>query len=729
MAKYIFTFIFTLGALKLLAQADGSGQIDLDTVVVSATKFEQARQTQPFRIERVSKRQIAFMNAPNTADLLSNTGAVFVQKSQGGGGSPVLRGFEASRVLIVVDGIRMNNAIYRAGHLQNVLRIDQSILESAEVLFGPSSVIYGSDALGGVMHFRSRNPALSQSAKWNASAKAYTRYSSAISEKTGHVDFSVANNKVGFLTSLTYSDFGDVMQGNVRREQYPEFGMLKQFVVRQNNADVVQNNPNVNRQVGSGYKQIDFLQKVLVQHSRSAQSVFNIQYSTTSDVPRYDRLTEVTANRPRFAQWYYGPEKRFMAAYHLNLTGQTFYDKAQITVAYQDIDESRHSRRLNAPALKSQLENVKLLTVNADLQKKVGVHLLQYGLEMALNDVKSRAFNTVLASGAVTPADTRYPDGSNKMNSYAAYVTDQLHLSDKITANVGLRLTAVGLKSTFIDKTFFPFPFNDVTQNNSNLSLNGGLVWRPLPATKISLLGANGFRVPNIDDLTKVFDSRAGVLVVPNPDLKPEKTTNVEVSFSQKITDNFVVEGTYFYTSYTNALAVSPFTLNGQPTVLYGGLVSNVLATQNKREAYLTGWNLATRLRLNPNFVFSTTVSFTKGVIKDEKNTPLDHIPPLFGRAGLNYNSKKFQFDLFSIFNGAKKAADYSPDGEDNIQYATADGMPSWWTLNARTSYELSSFLTLQVACENIFDKNYRFFASGISAPGRNLMVTLRVAI
>ncbi|MCU0326272.1 MAG: TonB-dependent receptor plug domain-containing protein, partial [Spirosomaceae bacterium] len=131
------------------AQTDSTEKnLNLNEVIVSSNKFEQLRRESPNQIELISKKQIAFQNAVNTANLLEQSGNVFVQRSQSGGGSPVLRGFEASRVLIVIDGIRMNNAIYRAGHLQNVLRIDQSMLERAEVIFGPSSVLYGSDALG-----------------------------------------------------------------------------------------------------------------------------------------------------------------------------------------------------------------------------------------------------------------------------------------------------------------------------------------------------------------------------------------------------------------------------------------------------------------------------------------------------------------------------------------------------------------------------------------------------
>ncbi|MFM9074508.1 MAG: TonB-dependent receptor plug domain-containing protein, partial [Bacteroidota bacterium] len=132
----------------------------LDEVVIAVNKNPELRRYVAQQVKIITPSTIAGLNAQSTADLLSNTGVVAMQKSQQGGGSPILRGFEASRVLLVVDGIRMNNLIYRAGHLQNVISVDNNSLDRAEILFGPSSTVYGSDALGGAIHFFTRDPKL-----------------------------------------------------------------------------------------------------------------------------------------------------------------------------------------------------------------------------------------------------------------------------------------------------------------------------------------------------------------------------------------------------------------------------------------------------------------------------------------------------------------------------------------------------------------------------------------
>jgi hemoglobin/transferrin/lactoferrin receptor protein len=697
---------------------------DLEEVVISANKFELKKKESPNQIELITAKQIAFQNSPNTANLLEQTGNVFVQRSQAGGGSPVLRGFEASRVLIVMDGVRINNAIYRAGHLQNVLRIDQSMLERAEVVFGPSSVMYGSDALGGVVHFRSKNPEFGVK-----SFRSYLRHSTAIDEKTGHLDFNIGRKRLAFLTSFTFSDFGDVIQGSKRLAAYPDFGKRLFYVEKQVNADVSIKNNEVNKQVGSAYSQYDFLQKISFQQSEKIKHTLNFQFSNSSNVPRYDRLTELRNGLPRFAEWYYGPEKRLMFAYHLELKNTLIYDRATVSLAFQDIEESRVSRNFNNANRKSQLEKVNLFSLNADFQKVIKSQTLTYGLEVVGNDVKSKAHFTNIKTNEERKADTRYPDGKNTMNTWAIYVADQLKVSDALIVHGGLRYAFTDLSAEFTEKAFFPFPFNEIQQKNNSLTGNLGIVYTPFAKTKFGLLGSSGFRSPNIDDLAKVFDSVPGSLIVPNPDIRPEYSYNGELSLNQQIGKKIRLEGVYFVTSMRNAIVIDDFSLNGERLVMYNGQSSKVLAAQNKAKALIHGWNLNLKADLSKEVVFSSSLNYTKGSIKDAVNTPMDHIPPMFGRTAIKYQKKAIQVEVFSIYNGWKKLANYSPSGEDNLIYATKDGMPSWWTLNLRSDYQANKNISLQFACENIFDKNYRNFASGISSAGRNFVITVRGGI
>ena len=215
-------------------QVDSLNEKMLEEVVVSANKFAERKRNINQKIDVISAKTIAAINAQNVGDLLTSTGNVFVQKSQQGGSSPVIRGFEASRVLLVIDGIRMNNAIYRAGHLQNVITVDQNMLERVEVLYGPASTLYGSDALGGVIHLRTKSPKLSLNKKLITTGVAFSRFSSVNNEKTVHADLSVGGKRFSWLQSYTYSYLGDMKMGSNYPDKYPGFGRRDSLISTEN---------------------------------------------------------------------------------------------------------------------------------------------------------------------------------------------------------------------------------------------------------------------------------------------------------------------------------------------------------------------------------------------------------------------------------------------------------------------------------------------------------------
>jgi hemoglobin/transferrin/lactoferrin receptor protein len=709
------------------AQTTGD-TLQLDEVVVSASKFGELKYRVPYQIEQIKAKDIAFRNSQTSADLLTQSGQVFVQKSQAGGGSPILRGFEANRILLVIDGVRMNNAIFRGGHLQNVLRIDQNILDQVEILYGPSSVVYGSDALGGVMHFRTKLPTLSEGDAALIKSSMLTRYASGNNELTTNATINIGTQKWGTLTSVTFSDFGDVRQGANRRAAYPDFGKRLDYVARENDKDVIKTNANLNVQVGTGYNQYDLFQKFLYKPSEQTQHVVNIQYSGSSDVPRYDRLTQIRNGKLRYGDWYYGPEKRFMGSYQLQMKGDKYYDELMVTGGYQAIQESRNSRSLNSSNLKSQVEDVDVYSLNMDAQKLLGAHTLRYGMEYVFNEVNSKATFTNSTTRQTTSADTRYPDGGSTMNWLAVYATNQWSLAERWILNGGARLNQVGLKSMFVSKEFYPFPFDNAAQSTTALTGNMGLVWLPTRQAKFSLLSSTGFRAPNVDDMGKVFDSQPGLLVVPNPDLKPEYSYNLEFSAEKRIGKVLKLNGTVFNSWLRDALVLAPYTLNGQSSIQFEGQTSIITANQNQQKAYVRGINLEANAYLSGGWRLQGTYTNTIGCIVEENGTtsPLDHIPPVYGKLSAQWKYKHLQTEFFSLYNGWKRIKDYRLNAEDNESGATPEGMPAWYTLNLRTSYALNKYLMVQVAAENLLDTNYRTFASGVSAPSRNFIIAIR---
>lgn len=736
MNKQLFLVIPALaGMVTIYAQQDSvTVWQPVTEVIVTANKFEEKSRYVAQKVAVMDSAAISASLSNTTAGLLEQSGKVFVQRSQLGGGSPVLRGFEASRILLVVDGVRMNNAIYRTGHLQNAITIDDDILKKVEILYGPASTLYGSDALGGVIHFQTRQPQLSGSGKPELKGNTSARYSSAYREYSGHVDINLGWRKWATLTSLSYSSFGDLRQGNLRNPFYPELGARTAYIDRINGLDSIIANKDPNKQKFSAYRQFDLLQKILWQPKPTRWHQLNIQYSTSSDIPRYDRLTDTRNGQLRWAEWYYGPQQRLMASYQYKATALNgFFDKLMIGGSYQKIAESRIQRAYRKDEKEYRVEDVDVLALNADLRKSTGRHELGIGVDGQFNFLSSTAYRQNIVSREKSYGlDTRYPDGSNRM-SYSGMYGQHLFklIPGKLILNDGLRLNYVSLRSRFSDTAILHLPFTEARQRNVTFSANAGMIYLPDDKSKLSFNLATGFRAPNIDDMAKVFESAGGVqLVVPNPDLRPEQTYNIDLSLSRTFLDWINVDVSGFYSLFRNAMVLDKYRFNGADSVLYNGKPTAVVANQNKAKAFIYGFQGSIILCPMQGFSVYAHITYTYGRYEalDGKQVPMDHIPPVFGKAGLRYHYRVAEMEAYVLFNGWKHLTDYNPYGEDNLQYATAQGMPAWSVVNLSTTWNITKQVKTQIALENIFDQNYRVFASGINGAGRNLVVRLRVS-
>jgi len=329
----------------------------LDEIVVSVFKNKAKTNRIAEQIAIVGKKEIQKLAIQTSADLLANIPGIKVQKSQFGGGSPVLRGMESNRVLLVVDGVRMNNAIYRKGHLQNSITVSPNLLDKTEVVFGPSSVIYGSDALGGVIHYYTKKPSLSE--KKQISGDFLSRFSTVNNETTNGGSLEIQFPKWSSLTNITYSEFGDLKMGKKRSHDFEDWG--KVFYYSENTPDFFKENQTVNIdpniQKNTGFNQLDFLQKFYVPLSKNTDLNINIQYSTSSNIPRFDRLTETNDDGSlKFAEWYYGPQNRLLISPQLSINPNKKWIKSgTITLSYQDIEESRINRKFGSLGLEKKM--------------------------------------------------------------------------------------------------------------------------------------------------------------------------------------------------------------------------------------------------------------------------------------------------------------------------------------------------------------------------------------
>lgn len=702
--------------------------ITMDAVVVSGTRWNQKSKDIPSKIISISKKEVALQNPQTVADLLGASGEVFIQKSQQGGGSPMIRGFSTNRLLYTVDGVRMNTAIFRSGNLQNVISLDPFATEKTEVFFGPGSIIYGSDAIGGVMSFQTLTPQLSLTEKADVSGNAVLRFASANQEKTGHFDVNIGWKKWAAVTSISYTKYEDLKMGSHGPDDY-----LKHYrVQRQDSMDVVLTNEDPEVQDPSGYSQINMMQKLRFKPNDKWNFEYGFHYSETSEYGRYDRTLRTRNGLPRYGEWKYGPQKWMMNNLSItNNSDNTVYDEMTIRLAQQSFEESRISRDFNKTTREVRLEEVEAYSANIDFVKSIGKkNKFFYGVEFVYNDVTSTGTDENILTREVNPGPARYPQAN--WSSYAAYISDQFKISEKVLLQAGLRYNHVLLNAEF-DTSFYPFPFTEAKLNNGALTGSFGVVYRPNDKWVLSSNFATAFRSPNVDDVGKVFDSEPGAVVVPNPDLKAEYAYNIDVGIAKVFSDVVKIDLTGYYTYLQNALVRRDFQLNRTDSILYDGTLSQVQAIQNAATAKVYGLQAGLEVKLPAGFSISSNINFQRGEeeLDDGTTSPSRHAAPVFGVSRLNYKFKKLSLQLNAQYSGERSFEDLpvGEKGKTEIYAKDENGnpySPRWYTLNFKALYQITNYLAVSAGLENITDQRYRPYSSGISAPGRNFILSLR---
>ncbi|HNP95517.1 MAG TPA: TonB-dependent receptor [Cyclobacteriaceae bacterium] len=708
---------------------DTTKQFVLDEVVVSATRWRQTSSNVPSKIITIPPREVSLQNPQTAADLLGISGKVYIQKSQQGGGSPMIRGFATNRLLYTVDGVRMNTAIFRAGNIQNVINLDPFATESTEVFFGPGSVIYGSDAIGGVMSFQTLTPQFSSGDRTNITGKFSTRYSSVNKENTGHFDVNLGWKKWALVTSTSSWDYDHLKQGSHGPKDY----VKPYYVQRQNGVDQVITQDDPLLQIPSAYSQMNLMQKVRFKPNESWDFQYGFHYSETSPYGRYDRHNRVRNGTARYAEWNYGPQKWMMNNLNINhIDSNSVYDQLSIRLAQQSFAESRIDRSLNNNERNTQTEEVEAYSVNLDFVKSMrGNHRLFYGLEYVFNDVNSTGMLTDISTGQDATGASRYPQSN--WSSLAAYLNDEFRVSDHFTLQAGVRYNQYKIDADFSNNlSFYPFPFATASLNNSAITGSIGGVLHMSDSWTLSANYSTAFRSPNIDDLGKVFDSEPGAVTVPNPDLKAEYAHNFDLGFVKVLGDRVKLDVTGYYTNLQNALVRRNFSLNGQEMIMYDGQLSQVQAIQNAAVANVHGIQAGLEIKLPGGFAFSTDLNYQEGEeeLDDGTTSASRHAAPFFGVTRLGFLSDRFSLTLYTNYQGERKFEDLPQEeqSKDEIYAKDKDGnnyAPAWYTLNLKGSYQLNGAFTLSAGLENITDQRYRPYSSGISAPGRNFILSL----
>ena len=723
----------------------------LSEIVLSVARTASQSKKITQKVEIINKNSI-IKNSPATgAEVLLLAPSVRVQKSQGGGGSPVIRGFEANRVLLVVDGVRMNNGIFRSGHLQNAITVDPNGLERVEIIYGSSSVGYGSDALGGVVHYYTKTPKINNAQKLTNFFS--STFNSSRQSVIHHLNSEASFNKSAILTSFTFSKFGDIIMGENRQHGFQNWGLTNEYSSNSNSlyfeSPSKNNNPNI--QKNSGYSQVDFLQKIVFTLPKEKQLLINLQFSNSSNIPRFDKLNEMMKNKLRFAEWNYGPQKRLLISPQLKIFPKKKYlYKGTIIAAYQWIKESRIQRRFESLDRINQNENVNVFSLNADFEMpKTRKISIVYGFEFVGNKIKSNAFrerlsvlgNTITQTQFLGKFPSRYPNNGSSYFVSAGYSNLRLDLNSKSSVSLGARYTSTKIKASWVNEQFLKSRNLDLKTKNNALTGSISSSYRPNKNVKLNILFSTGFRSPNIDDIGKIRENR-GVLIIPNPELKPEYVYNFEGGLTFSNDDTFSIEGRFFNSNIKNYIGrvISPFSDGLSNNDIWSLIIDkeklSTQINQNIGNARIYGVSIDGMAKFLSGFTILGNINLTDSTINKQIG-PLPSLLPLYGNMRINYNKQKFNLTLSNNFSGRKLAKDFSSGGEDKIEETPIInskrgnvmyyGSPKWSIYSITAALDYNKNVRTSFSIENIFDLHYKEFASGISAPGRSIILNLIV--
>ena len=641
----------------------------LPTVVVTATQSERESFLVPQAVSAITPEFIDHSLASMTPDLFRFTPGVYVQKTNQGGGSPFIRGLTGKQVLILVDGVRLNNSFYRFGPHQYLNTIDPNIIERIETVRGPSSVLYGTDALGGAINV-------------------ITRKRSDFSKPFGYDGLLSAH----FESAAEAGVFRGQMEGNWNR-----LGMIAGATGKL--YDDLNGGGDLGKQVPSGYDETDADLKLNYRLSDDEELVFAGQYTRQFDVPKTSEVT--LGDKLKFD--YEPQERRFgYAEYRARQLGP--FDGVRINASYNNQREGEQIIARNTPAKQTQeLTDVDTAGINLQLKNQVFTsHDLTYGAEYYHDDYQTRKIEHDQATGGQRTLNPGTPDGAT-YESWALYLQDEAHLRDSLEGVFGVRYNQyeaqgeVGGESLDFETDAVAGNFNLGYRLTPHLNLVGGLAF--------------GFRAPNMEDFFGRVDFFSEI---PNTSLKPEESFNKEIGFKYR-DDTLSAELFYYHSDYEGFIdrATVGRQADGTP----------IQQRQNINDAEIQGVEASAEYPLNAQWLVGATLTWTEG--RDSKTKdPLRRIPPINGSARMVY----YPIDRLWI-----EGSVWWADNQDRLAKGDIDdprigpkGTPGYTVFNLKAGYTPHPQHEFLVGLENLSDKKYKTHGSGIYAPGLNVMATYR---
>lgn len=653
----------------------------LEVIQVTATRRPESAFEVPVATTVVGLEAIRNATPQTVMDLLRSRPGTYVQQTTPGQGVVIVRGLKGSEVLQLVDGFRLNNAIFRNAPNQYIALVDSQMLRQVEVVRGPMSALHGSDAMGGVVQMLSQEPAFAREG-WDVGGRVRTIYGSADDSTLSRVEATAADAGVALRGGGTYQSVGDRRIGGGETLPYTSYSQ----------------------------RAADFKLRAAVApgHEITAQ----LQYSEQPKTPRYDELTPgFGQTRPNSAVFWFEPQRRDFAQLRWRGTNATaLWDNAELHAGWQILQDDRRTRDFGSLNLDREENRDTTVGLTFQAGKRLGAsHFLTWGADYYGDTVDSSRVRTNVATGVETPRPPRFPDGST-MTQLGVFAVDDWKAAERLDVIFGLRWSQVA--------TELPPSGTGAGVDVDDRDLSGNLSVAYAVRDDVRLVAnlGRGFRAPNVFDLGTFGDRPGNRFNVPNPDLKSETVTTFDagVKFEGARIQGEIVGYVSRYSDKITSVLTGEVTPSGRL----------IVQNRNASRLDLVGLEAGLRGRLRDDLEWYASTTWTQG---DETvagaETPADRIPPVFGAAGLVWQVTA-RIDLEGYLEYAGSQDRYSPRDEVDPRIEPG-GTPGWVTWNARGSWQATDALSLAVRLANLGDRRYREYGSGLDAPGFDCLVTL----
>ncbi|MBC8112396.1 MAG: TonB-dependent receptor [Verrucomicrobia bacterium] len=684
MKKFVLLLLLLFSLLTVFAQndikKDSIKSVFLnDEVIITAQRYSVQSFDVPQSVSILSPKYIQQVLPRTTPELLTGTTGVFVQKTNQGAGSPIMRGLMGNQILLMMDGIRLNNATYRYGPNQYLATIDPFILEKVEVARGSGSVLYGSDALGGVVQLFSKSPVFSDKPTFSGSA--YGKVMSAGMELTGRTELQFSSTKFGLVAGFSAKNFGDLLAGG-------DLGFQRPSAYKERAGDV----------------------KLHVKLSPNSLFTASYQHLIQYDVPIYYRVAQND-----YFKYSFVPQARTLGYLRWEKTSDNlWFQSIRLTASLNRSVEGLETQRNSAVTADTKEDVVNSFGGIAEIHSQpLQNWQIHSGIEYYFDEVGSKAYTTNLGTQLPTPFRGNYADGST-MSNVAVFTSHVLDL-DKLQFSAGLRFNAIALSVK--DEAI-----GNPVINPSAWVGHFSATYKIHPNHHLIAAFNTGFRSPNIDDVSKLGNVEANVYEVPNANLKPEKSITIEGGYKFRtpwLSGSLMV----YRTDLTNQIDRVRSTYNGSDSL--NGVP--VFTKQNFLQSQIYGFEGELEARILPNLLFLGNFTTTHGQ-NFTLASPMRRIPPNFGKAGFKYTQKGFSGQFEYVFAGKQNRLASGDKSDIRISSRLVNGAtPSWNVLNVLAGFTFKTY-ALNAGLQNILNRAYRVHGSGVDGVGRSAWLALRAA-